>query len=131
MHNPHRNYYIYHFPWQLMALVIFVLSSIPGSQLPEIEYNLSDKIAHFIIFGVLGLLLARGLSVSSIDFWRENYVFGSILIGITYGLFDELHQYFVPSRKTDFWDWAADAVGILIGGFLYVLYRKTRERLTA
>jgi VanZ family protein len=128
MHNPHRNYYIYHFPWQLMAVAIFILSSIPGDRLPEIDFNLADKIAHFIIFGVLGLLLARSLSVSRIDFWRESYVLWSTLIGITYGLFDELHQYFIPGRYTSLSDWIADGVGVVFFVVVYRFWKNMKSR---
>jgi VanZ family protein len=111
-----------------MAVAIFILSSIPGDRLPGIEFNLADKIAHFIIFGVLGFLLARSLSVSSIDLLRESYVLWSTLIGIIYGLFDELHQYFIPGRYTSLSDWIADGVGVVFFVVVYRFWKNMKSR---
>jgi VanZ family protein len=36
---------------------------------------------------------------------------GAALISALYGASDEIHQYFVPERSSEFLDWAADAIG--------------------
>lgn len=102
-----------------MMMVIFVLSSIPGDQLPEIQFRLADKIAHFFIFGILGFLLARSIRITINPFWKNRYVLWSILIGIVYGLVDEWHQMYVPGRYTSLSDWIADFLGIACFVALY------------
>jgi len=55
----------------------------------------------------------------------------SLLSAAFYGMTDEIHQYFVPGRSADPWDWLADTVGANAGGvmpimrFLYVSARKS------
>ena len=51
-------------PVVLWAGVIFTLSSIPGTRLPTIDLPQSDKIAHALLYGVLGGLLCRALDRS-------------------------------------------------------------------
>jgi VanZ family protein len=38
---------------------------------------------------------------------------------------DEFHQYFIPRRSVEFFDVIADAIGILIGLFLYHYFSRT------
>lgn len=126
-----KNKYIFHhLPWQLYIVVIFVISSIPGSRFPEIQFNMADKVVHFIIFGILGLLLARSMVVSQNTFCRTNYVIVSIMIGIGYGLIDEWHQAYVPGRYASVSDWVADGLGIIVSVLLFWWWksRKLRER---
>ena len=46
----------------------------------------------------------------------------TVLIASLYGLFDEIHQMFVPGRSAEFLDWLADFSGsllaVLITGYL-------------
>jgi len=127
----YNKYFLYHLPWQLLFIIIFILSSIPGDRLPEREFNLADKIAHFLLFGLLGLLLARGLAESRNDFWRERYVLWSILIAISYGIIDELHQSFIPGRYTSFSDCIADCLGIVVFVYIYKIWRERKFKITA
>jgi VanZ family protein len=36
-------------------------------------------------------------------------------IGSAYGILDEVHQFFVPGRDCNVWDWIADTLGAVIG----------------
>jgi hypothetical protein len=102
---------------------IFVISSIPGEQLPLPQFFLSDKIAHFVAYFGLGLLIAFRSGIA--DFIKGNSVVAwtkggwiAPMVGILYGLFDEFHQALVPNRNFELLDWAVDIVGILIGFWL-------------
>lgn len=68
-----------------------------------------DKVAHFGVYAILGLLLRRA--------WSSNP--GVIALGWAYGLSDEFHQSFVPGRSVELADWFADALGVLVGLFIY------------
>jgi VanZ family protein len=41
-----------------------------------------------------------------------------------YGASDELHQYFVPNRSCDFYDWLADSIGAVMA--LITIYLLTK-----
>lgn len=121
----------------LMA-AIFWLSDIPGDELPLPDFRFSDKLAHFCAYAVLGAsiglrkrlhLLLRG----------ENRPDGlaaggtapvldlkGAVIGILYGMSDEIHQLFVPLRMFSLGDIAADALGVAAGiGLVRLSERRT------
>ena len=91
-----KKFFYYQFPWLFLMLIIFIQSSIGSLKLPDIKFDLMDKIVHFIIFGILGILTARGLKRSNVNFLERNYLILTILICILYAASDEIHQYYVP-----------------------------------
>lgn len=90
----------------LWMIVIFILSSIPGKQFPEMPFPHFDKLAHIGLYSVLGFLLARA-------FGRKTIVV--ILVGVIYGLLDETHQLFVPFREFSLLDLLSDTTGVIAG----------------
>ena len=112
-----------------MMIAIFILSSIPGDQFPEIQFKLADKIVHFFIFGILGLLLARSINNTVNPFWNDRYILWSVLIGIVYGLVDEWHQMYIPGRYTSLSDWIADFLGVVcfVALYFYWIGRRTLD----
>ena len=114
-----KKFFYYQFPWLFLMLIIFIQSSIGSLKLPDIKFDFMDKIVHFIIFGILGILTARGLKRSSVNFLERNYLILTILICVLYAASDEIHQYYVPGRHASWGDWIADALGIFIMVFIY------------
>jgi VanZ family protein len=109
---------------------IFVLSSIPGEQLPLPQFFLSDKLAHFLTYLGLGVLIAFRSGLTDLTKGRKVAAWtkgGWIapMVGILYGLFDEFHQLFTPHRTFDLRDWMTDILGVLLG---FWLARKWDER---
>ena len=92
------------------ALLLFLLSSIPGEDLDFIPPIFGwDKVGHFILYGILGVLVFRALS-------DRRSAFGlAVLLCVAYGLLDEIHQIFVPGRTPSIWDLTADAIGATAG----------------
>jgi VanZ family protein len=46
------------------------------------------------------------------------------LISAVYGVIDEIHQYFVPGRDCNVWDWTADTIGAILGALaMMAVYR--------
>jgi VanZ family protein len=41
--------------------------------------------------------------------------FATALAASLYGIIDETHQYFVPGRDCNVWDWLADTLGAFLG----------------
>jgi VanZ family protein len=98
-------------------VLIFILSSIPGKELPVLPFPGFDKIVHIIEYSVLGFLLS-GIG--------KNTVF-IFLVGLLYGLSDEIHQIFVPFREFSLLDILSDAVGVYLGILCHLLLKKYRS----
>lgn len=91
-----------------MAL-IFVLSS--RSVPPRLDRLVPDKIVHAGMYAGLSALLVRALAGG----WRRPVSRALALaaagLATLYGVSDEIHQAFVPSRHADWLDLVADAAG--------------------
>lgn len=110
-------------PLSLYWLVLFILTSLPASRLPDAKIN--DKVEHYIAFAVLAVLLSLTFQFQEKIriLAKQSYLFCIILIAI-YGLLDELHQMYVPGRYCDVKDWIADVLGGLAGIGLVFLLKK-------
>lgn len=101
-------------PWipaAAWAGVIFYLSSQPTVPAPGVPGM--DKVLHFGAYAVLGWLLAF-----AVDRARLPLIVG-VVLGLLYGVSDEIHQAYVPGRSPDLLDWMADAAGVAAATFLY------------
>ena len=107
-------------PASAMAVAIFVLSSIPGTSFPHVEFRLADKLAHALIYAVLAILVAIPLHRAKHLHGWGRLILWATLIGCGYGISDEIHQHFTPHRSPDVLDVAADTVGALLGALAYV-----------
>jgi VanZ family protein len=107
------------------ALLIFVVSAIPHIPTPW-EFKGGDKVVHFIEYGIFSLLLFLAFFNSGKEFLKRNVFLFSILIGLGYGLLDEIHQKFVPGRSCDKFDFLADGLGILLVQAVIWFYLKRR-----
>jgi VanZ family protein len=74
-----------------------------------------DKLAHLLLYSVLGVALAWGsrrqLGARALP-WQHAAL---IAAGALYGLSDEWHQSFVPGRDASAADWLADLCGVTLG----------------
>ena len=102
---------------------IFWLSSVPGEELPPLNFTFSDKVAHLTVYFTLGMLIAARegfgslLTSGVVKAWtRAGWI--ALAIGILYGAFDEFHQSLVPNREMDVWDFTADLIGVTLGYWL-------------
>ena len=107
-------------PALLIAGVIWFLSS--QSTLPQPKGILGwDKLQHFLAYGALGV--AVGLWAFPV-FWKRRPVLAlllTILVSSAYGAIDEFHQYFVPGRDCNVWDWIADTLGAFLGALALMI----------
>ena len=106
--------------------VIFYLSSRETWPI-EVGWSFFDKLAHGLVFGLLGALLgfgfARGFS------WRTSRLFGAVLAtGSVLAALDEFHQLFVPGRDCSLWDALADVIGVALGARLFLTFLKPVKR---
>ncbi len=126
-----RKFLTIHGPWVAMMLLITIESSIPDVPVPDLGVDYSDKIYHFVIFGMLGLFLIRGMFLAVNHLLRKNPFAATFLIGTLFGLSDEIHQSFVPGRNMDLYDWAADILGIVLFALVYRIYLNKKNTSTA
>jgi len=92
--------------------VLFYLSHQPSLPAPML-FPGQDKLFHAIVYGILGFLLLASRTPSA-QGYTSAQLRGSVLVASLYGISDEFHQYFVPGRSSDVWDWVADTIGALI-----------------
>lgn len=83
-----------------------------------------SSIAHFCEYAVLGALLANALHCHMPP--RHALVL-AIVCASLYGVSDEIHQLFVPTRMCDPADWAVDTLGAALGASIALLAMGQRD----
>ena len=90
---------------------------------------MGDKIGHFILFGILALLLNVSLSFRQIKIHKRRFHLGSIVV-LVFAIAEECSQLGFSSRTFDFVDMLFDLLGIgLLSSvaFRRALIKKLRE----
>ena len=106
--------------------MILALTSVPGASLPHASFfPEADKVVHFGLYAILGLLSTRATNKSD-----RGALTGIILGVLLFAALDEWHQQFVAGRSMDALDWGADAVGGVLGVWAFGMVRKRREQTT-
>lgn len=90
-----------------MALIFYV-SSLPNIG-PGSGIDLS--VLHIPEYFILAWLLYRMLHAAQCNISRDSMFMFSIIFTVTYGIFDEFHQSFVPGRVFSLLDMAYNALG--------------------
>jgi VanZ family protein len=122
-------FFKYHFPFYFWLVVIFIESSFPATVYPKIEIWSSDKLVHIAVYGLLAALCYISLvHQKKFPILAKNAFLITVLIVSLYGATDEFHQYFVPNRDCEFWDWLADFIGAVVMIILikYYLVKKLK-----
>lgn len=94
------------------SITLTWLSSIPELVTPDLGFTWQDKFYHLVaytVYGFTAILASYAVRPSASVAWRGWAV---LLVGLTFGAVDELHQSFVPGRDGSIYDWVADAIGI-------------------
>ncbi|OIO37333.1 MAG: hypothetical protein AUJ75_04415 [Candidatus Omnitrophica bacterium CG1_02_49_10] len=106
-------------PVFLYAALIFFLSSRPvtGGLLKLIPFG--DKLAHTAEYAVLGVLLARAISNTSPGKAKAGLLLLTATACLLYGMFDEIHQIFVPTRTFEVLDIVSDGLGGFLGALIW------------
>ena len=106
-------------------VLIYYLSSQPDLPQPEIEIPFLDKIEHLLAFGLMGFLLYRAFYFSFGEFHPLSLLV-TILV-VLYGISDEIHQSFVPTRTPDVMDVVFDGLGGLLATQISFVKRLARR----
>lgn len=99
--------------------LIFMVSA--QQDLSPPQFPSSDKVAHVLEYGVLGILWARAATRSWPHWTFRLLLLSTLLFTGLYGAADEWHQFYVPGRSSDWQDVLADVCGGTLGGTLYLL----------
>ncbi|MCQ2570889.1 MAG: VanZ family protein [Candidatus Saccharibacteria bacterium] len=129
--------------WTLPALwliVVFFLSSQPGSDSKELSMRLANQLsmgdateflhsfirscAHFGIHFILGIL-----TYYAANFSLKKPALATIVLCIPVAIIDELIQFFCPERYLDIFDIALNTGGIFIAIILCKLFMPKPSRL--
>jgi VanZ family protein len=116
----------YWLPVYLYAGLIFLLSSFPLPASP-VKVSQIDKIAHFFEYAILALLIYRACVTSPQRRLYQGRVDISVIISVLYAFSDEFHQYFVPQREMDLYDFLMDTLGVCVAILLVSWLQRHRR----
>lgn len=111
---------------RLILLILYWICGFVATHVPirqgEVLLPNVDKLAHFVLYGGLALLVAFWLGTGQEPF---PTVQKTLLICVIYAMLDEGLQALVPSRNPSLTDWIADVLGSLTGLTIYLAARKS------
>lgn len=90
------------------------MSSGPAPDIERWDFPLKDKLAHMVLFGGLAAVVSIGLRHNEPPPRLGRQFWVPLLFATLYGVSDEVHQYFVPSRTFAVSDMVANALGALL-----------------
>lgn len=99
-------------------ILIFILSSIPGSEYPATTFDYAP-IAHFFEFAVLTWLVLRCFKLT------PKTIILTLVFCALFALSDEIHQIFVFGRSASLMDWLIDFLAILCVLQFKIEFKKT------
>jgi len=117
----------YHFPAMLYAVAILAVSCIPDLKSPEIRFLARDKVAHFVEYAIFAFLAFRSLSQLHNHQRIGRVALLTLMLLAGFGVVDELLQGFIPGRRSDIRDFAADLAGGSLVVVLLWLSRRNRS----
>jgi VanZ family protein len=111
---------LFRLPALLIAGLIWILSS--QSILPQPKGILGwDKLQHLLAYGVLSIAVGFWINTAFTKHRPVLFLLITMLTASAYGAIDEFHQYFVPGRDCNVWDWIADTLGAFLGALAVML----------
>jgi VanZ family protein len=114
--------------WLIAEIIfIFYMLTIPGNNLPRVNYWGQDKIIHIILFGSLMYAALFHFDQMDSSFVKTTRARALTMIAcILYGIGMEFYQkYFVPTRGFEVSDMLADAAGVIMS---LPIYQKLKQR---
>jgi VanZ family protein len=109
---------LYWLPVIVYGSVIFFLSAGPQPD-AYVALNVWDKAAHIVEYAVLAVLAFRAFRYASTPALSAHASVLAIACSALYGVSDEIHQIFVPSRMAAVSDAVADFIGSCVGVLLW------------
>ncbi|GAB0056414.1 hypothetical protein SIID45300_00721 [Candidatus Magnetaquicoccaceae bacterium FCR-1] len=105
------------------SIVLFLLSTITGQELPGALFENQDKLEHLMAYGFMAFV--AWIAMRQLTSWRHPWLWAWVY-AVGYGVTDEWHQLFVPGRYADLLDLLADATGAALA-ILILEYHRSRR----
>ena len=107
--------YLVYTPLVVYWIILFVLTTTPTDVIPHL-FRKQDKLEHLVAYFLLAVLLSLAMHFQKRNkSFSEHALLITLILILTYGAIDELHQTFIPGRFADIIDWMADATGGCLG----------------
>lgn len=116
----------------IWALIVFVLCSIPGDDLPKtsaIHIPHFDKIVHFGMFFIMGIFLMAELQIQTRLKQFHIVIITVGLIALYGGAIEYMQQHYFTNRSGDYVDLAADVLGGIFAVILFPFLKKQKDLL--
>lgn len=97
-------------PLAAMAAIFLFSSRDAPDILKHQIFDAQDKAIHAFVYFILAALYLRALLYSGFRLTLGTLALAAALSSL-YGMTDEWHQAYVPTRQSDIGDWVADTVG--------------------
>jgi VanZ family protein len=107
----------------LRPFLLWFFPNLNESRLAAVHF-LTRKAGHFTEYAVLAFLTRRAFITSSRALLRRYWFQLGLLLVVIYGLLDEFHQSFVPSRTASVYDSIIDIAGGLTVLLIFRFYGK-------
>jgi len=109
----------------LRPILLWFFPNLSEPRLAAVHF-LTRKAGHFTEYAVLAFLARRAFITSSYAFLKRYWFQLGLLLVVIYGLLDEYHQSFVPSRTASIYDSAIDVAGGFTVLLIFWFYGKSR-----
>jgi len=110
------------------TIIIFVLCTLPPSEIPKTKILHFDKVAHFGIFFIQSVLLSLLLNYRTRKSYFQIIIFSTLLAFVYGGLIEILQTKFF-NRSGDIYDLVADVLGGLFGAIIYPIVLRIIRRI--
>jgi VanZ family protein len=97
----------------IYSLTLVILTSVPLSNAAKSGYI--DKIQHFGAYGLLTFILYFAIYFQNqILIFKKHTTFFTMFFAFTFGLLNEIHQLFIPTRTFSKFDLLANLLGSIL-----------------
>ena len=104
----------YWLPPLCLCILIFMISARPAPEAMP-GFRFADKLLHAIVYCSLSILLLRAFLLGGLSIRLRLAALAAFCVASLYGVSDEIHQYFIPSRTASVGDALADILGAAMG----------------
>lgn len=121
--------YLFVIQWILLSAIIFYLSHQNKIQFLPSSILQYDKVLHFIAYFTYGI--STFTMLYTVKRTERKIIHIGLVLSVLFAISDEIHQFFVPGRMMDFYDFIADLLGILFSILFFhlILKRKLKQFL--
>ena len=111
-------------PAIIWAITVFVLSAVPGDNIPMPPILNADKIAHLGVYFILCAALIYGFLRADSCANINKSIVVAILISVLFGgMLEILQQHLFVGRFGDILDFAANSTGAILAGLLVLPFK--------